>query len=106
MREYLRCFVWFKHAFFSKMVKQFSAGNELQEHIDELRVLSDALEANLNPLGCTMKGCWMLRSIRYSLEMWSTCCDLISYSFFMIFTQQYLEVVFFLTRRTLPNEPG
>ena len=43
--------------------------------------------------------------MRYSLEMWSTCCDLISSSFFIILTQKYLFEFFFFTSRTFPKEP-
>jgi hypothetical protein len=53
-----------------------------------------------------MKGWEIELRMRYSLEMWSTCCDFISSSFFMIFTQLYFPVFFFFTSRTCPNEPA
>lgn len=94
-----------EHALFPEMREEFSSGDVLHEDVEIAGVLGEALEVDLNKKDTTMKGWLMLLRMRYSLEMWSTCCDLISSSFFIILTQKYLFEFFFFTSRTLPNEP-
>jgi hypothetical protein len=97
--------VGFEHAFLAEMVEEFSSGDVFHEHVDIFGVLGDTFEINLNGGGGTIKG-WLIElRILYSLEMWSTCWDLISSSFFMILTQEYFVVCFFFTSFTFPKEP-
>lgn len=101
----VRSFMGFEHAFFSEMIEKLPSWDELQKHVDELRVLSDSFEIHLRQTKLTMNGWFIELRILYSFEMWSTCCDFISYSFFMIFTHRYFDVFFFFTSLTFPKEP-
>lgn len=88
------------------MGEELTPRHVLHEHVEVAGVLRESLEVDLRGGRGTMKGWEMELKMRYSLEMWSTCCDLISSSFFMIFTQLYFPVFFFFTSRTCPNEPA
>lgn len=58
-----------EHALFPQMGEKLPAGDVLQEHVELSGVLSESLEADLNGMGCTMKGCEMELRMRYSLAM-------------------------------------
>jgi hypothetical protein len=94
-----------EHALLSQVGEELSSRNELHEHVEVAGILCEAVEVNLSGRGCTTKGWEMVLRILYSLAMWSTCCDLMSSDFFMILTQEYLLVFFFLTSRTVPKDP-
>jgi hypothetical protein len=95
-----------EHAFLAEVREELTSRNVLEEHVELSCVLRESLEGDLDGRRDTIKGCEIELRIRYSLAMWSTCCDLMISSFFMIFTQEYLPLVFFLTSRTRPNEPA
>ena len=101
----VRCLVRFEHALLAKVREQLSSGNVFQEHVQLPTVLGEPFEGDLRGLCGTMNGCVSELRILYSLAMWSTCCDLMSSSLRMIFTQEYLPVAFRLTSRTRPNDP-
>lgn len=105
IRGEIRCLVRFEHALLAKMSEELSSGDVLHVDVKIAGVLGESFEVNLNKKDSTMKGWLIVLRMRYSLEMWSTCCDLMSSSFFMILTQKYLFEFFFLTSRTLPKEP-
>jgi hypothetical protein len=94
-----------KHALLPQMCEELTSGDILQEHIQLSTILRQSLKVDLNGRGGTMKGWEMPLRMRYSLEMWSTCCDLISSSFRIIFTQEYLPVALRRTSRTRPKDP-
>jgi hypothetical protein len=87
------------------MREQLPAGDVLQKHVEVSTVLGQSFEVDLGLMDVTMKGWEMELRILYSLEMWSTCCDLMSSSLRMTFTQLNLPVALRLTNRTLPKEP-
>lgn len=95
----------FEHPFFAEVSKQLSSRNIFHEHVDVFGGLGKSREVDLSWLRLTMKGWEMELRILYSLLMWSTCWALMSSAFFMIFTHEYLCVLFFLARRTVPKEP-
>jgi hypothetical protein len=94
-----------EHALLPQMREELPSRDILQEHVQLPTILSQPLEVDLHGGGGTMKGWEMPLRMRYSLEMWSTCCDLMSSSFRMIFTQEYLPVALRRTSRTRPNDP-
>lgn len=95
----------FEHALLAKVSEQLPSGDVFQEHVKLSTILGKPFEGDLRGLVGTMKGWVSELSILYSLAMWSTCCDLMSSSLRMTFTQEYLPVVFRLTSRTRPNDP-
>lgn len=78
----------FEHSLVPEVGEQFSSWHVLQEQVEISAVLCDAVEVDLSVVGVTMKGCEMVLSILYSLEMWSTCFTLMISSFFIILTHE------------------
>lgn len=95
-----------EHTLFAQMSEEFSPRHIFHEDVKTAWVLSDSFEINLRQATSTIKVWFIELSILYSLDMWSTCCALIISSLFIILTQEYRTVFFFLTKRTLPNEPN
>jgi hypothetical protein len=98
--------VGLEHALLPEMGEELSSGDVLQEHVEVSVVLGESFEVDLRGVRLTMKGWVTEERILYSLAMWSTCCDLMSSSFRMIFTQLNLPVPLRLTRRTRPKDPN